>query len=336
MSRRSYDERVLNGPATTLAGGPPKMSAMAILLLVGLAVSALQYRSLKATARSLYDKEATSLIARKKNTPEVMRELLHAYLLDSPYALLRELWVVKIFLILPGFVRSSAQVATSSTTSMVGSGGPTVRRDPGTAAVYALLHQGFKLLLVLGVAWIAWSAATGVTGSPSPLFVVREDSGGFVRGDLLLLQWGRSVIEGLRVGDVLVYRQQEDDGFVTLSRVTAVHKEGSAGRRVVGGDVWIMTKKDHLSRDDRNLRLRDSSEQYFFGRDDKYPGRVFFKIPYVGLPLLAFGDASVLVYILGFVYLIYALIQAGQAAKKSRLAARAGIVRKTSALNKSQ
>ena len=62
---------------------------------------------------------------------------------------------------------------------------------------------------------------------------------------------------------------------------------------------------------------------------------MFFKIPYVGLPLLAFGDASVLLYLLGFVYLMYALIQAGRAAKRARLAARPAIV-KAAKLNKSQ
>ncbi len=332
LSRKTYDEWLKN-PGYDTPIGPPKTSAVVILLLLCAGISALQFRSLKATAVSLHDREAASLVARKKATPEVMSELRRAYLLDSPFALLRELWLVKVFLVLPGVVRSSAEVATASTSSMVA--GPRAQRDPGSAAVYALLHQGLKLALVLGALWVAWAAATGATGSPSPLFVVREDSGGFERGDLLVLQWGRAVFEHLRAGDVLVYHQMEADAHVTLSRVTAVHMEGSDGKRVVGGDVWIMTKKDHLPRDDRSLRLRDSSENYFFGKDANEPGRVFFKIPYVGLPVLAFGDASVLLYILGFGYVMYSLIQAGRAAKRARLAARPAIV-KAAKLNKSQ
>jgi hypothetical protein len=313
--------------------GPPKTSAVVILLLLCAGLSALQFRSIQATQRSLHDAEAARVVKRGKASDEVMAQLRQEYLLDSPFALLRELWVVKIFLFLPSAVRSSAEVATASTSSMVA--GPRVVRDPGSAAVYALLHQGLKLVLVLAAVWAVWAVATGVTGSPSPLFVVREDSGGFARGDVLVLQWGRGVYERLKTGDVLVYHQMESDGYVTLSRVTAVHMEGSDGKRVVGGDVWIMTKKDHLPRDDRSQRLRDSSENYFFGKDANEPGRVFFKIPYVGLPVLAFGDASVLLYVLGFVYVMYALIQAGRAAKRARLAGRPGIV-KAAKLNKSQ
>ena len=102
---------------------------------------------------------------------------------------------------------------------------------------------------------------------------------------LLVMVWGRSVIETLRVGDVLAYRQLEDDSLLALRRVTAVHKEGSRGVRVVGGDVWIMTKSDDLRRDDRQLRLSDSSDMYFFGRDESYPGLVF---AYVSVRFLVF------------------------------------------------
>jgi hypothetical protein len=107
---------------------------------------------------------------------------------------------------------------------------------------------------------------------------------------------------------------------------------------VVGGEIWIMTKRDDFNRDDRKLRLGDSSEQYFFGRDEKYPGRVLYKIPFVGALVLFFGDASVFMYLLAFVFLFYSLIQAGQAAKKARLAARAGAPASVikSKLNKSQ
>ncbi len=133
-----------------------------ILLLLCAGISALQFRSLKATAQSLHDKEVATLVARKKYTDEVRLELRRAYLLDSPVALLRGLWLVRLFLGLPGVVRSSAEVATASTSSVVA--GPRAQRDPGSAAVYALLHQGLKLALVLGAAWVAWAAVTGATG----------------------------------------------------------------------------------------------------------------------------------------------------------------------------
>lgn len=185
--------------------------------------------------------------------------------------------------------------------------------------------------------WLVWSALTGATGSQSPLFVAREDMGaGIARGDVLVLQWGKLAYERLRAGDVLVYQQLSSDPLPTISRIMAVHKEGSGGKVVVGGEIWIMTKRDQSSRDDRNLRLGDSSDQYFFGRDERYPGRVIFKIPLLGLPVLFFGDASVVMYLLAFVFLFYSLIQAGTAAKKARLAARAPTAAIKSKLNKSQ
>ncbi len=237
---------------------------------------------------------------------------------------------------LPSLLRSSANVATASTSSVV-TVTPTVKRDPSSAAVYALLHQGLKLGLAGLVLWMFWAVLTGATGSQSPLFVVREDMGnGFSRGDLLVLQWGKLAFERLRAGDVLVYQQMASDPLPTVSRITAVHKEGSGGRVVVGGEIWIMTKRDDYTRDDRKLRLDDSSDQYFFGRDEKYPGRVVFKIPYIGAPVLFFGDASVFMYLLAFIFLFYSLIQAGQAAKKARLAARAPAAAIKSKLNKSQ
>jgi hypothetical protein len=97
-----------------------------------------------------------------------------------------------------------------------------------------------------------------------------------------------------------------------------------------------MTKRDDFTRDDRKLRLGDSSETYFFGRDERYPGRAVFRIPYIGAPVLFLGDASVFVYLLGFVFLFYSLIQAGQAAKRARIASRAPAAAIRSKLNKSQ
>jgi hypothetical protein len=73
---------------------------------------------------------------------------------------------------------------------------------------------------------------------------------------------------------------------------------------------------------------------YFYGREESYPGRVVYKVPYLGLPVLAVGDASVFVYLVLFCFGIFSLIQAGKAAKQARLANKPSIVRKQ--MNKSQ
>ena len=166
---------------------------------------------------------------------------------------------------------------------------------------------------------------------------------------MLVLQWGRSAIESLRAGDVIALRVLEDDAFVTLSRVTAVHKEGNnRGERIVGGDVWLMTKGDGMNLDERKLRLADSSDQYIFGRDETAPGRVWMKIPYLGkkenlstfllfspylcakgYPALVFGDVSVALFLVIAAYIVFALVQAGRAAKKARQALAAKKAKRT-------
>jgi hypothetical protein len=123
----------------------------------------------------------------------------------------------------------------------------------------------------------------------------------------------------------------EMDADMTLSRVLAVHREGARGQAVVNGEIWVVTKRDDARRDDRQLRLGDSSEQYFFGRDDTYPGRVVYRIPLVGLLGLLVGDPMVFVYLVLFAWLIRAGIDAGNAAKRAREAAKPAIVRKQAA-----
>ena len=125
----------------------------------------------------------------------------------------------------------------------------------------------------------------------------------------------------------------EMDSQMSLSRVMAVHREGARGRAVVNGEIWILTKRDESRRDDRKLRLGDSSEQYFFGRDETYPGRVVYRIPFVGLIGLLVGDPMVFIYLIVFAWLIRAGIDAGKAAKAARSAAKPSIVRKQAATN---
>lgn len=138
--RAKYDELWPDGPRV-VAMGPPKTSALLIVLLLAIGASLLQYRSLKLFAEHEYRKELATLVARKKFSEQLDAELRLFYRLDSPISLLRELWLARALLALPSLLRSSASVAAAPTSSLVVAA-PSVKRDPSSAAVYALLHQG--------------------------------------------------------------------------------------------------------------------------------------------------------------------------------------------------
>lgn len=136
---------------------------------------------------------------------------------------------------------------------------------------------------------------------------------------------------------MIAYKFFESDPDFTLSRVLAVHKEGSKGVKVVNGDTWLSTKADGRKSDDRKLRgISDTSEdQYVNGRDDSYPGRVYFKLPWLGTPLAwVGGDVSILLYAIVVAFVVYSVILAGQEAKRARAALRPRIP--GSALSRSQ
>lgn len=322
-----YDERLKAGGGVTFFNrGPPKTSFMVVLLLILLVTNYAHFKYLESRYRAGYEKEARALQARRKDTPEVMRELAIDYRMDSRLALAKETWLPNlIFSVLPSLpskISSLSQESSSSSSS-----------SRPSSPTSSLTIEAVRYCLVLFLVYLAWSSLCLLTGSSSPVVVVRDSDmsrGGFERGDVLLVKWGRPAQEDLACGQVLLYRQMEDDAQMALSRVHTVHKEGNAqGKRVVGGDIWIMTKRDNATRDDRKLRLQNTGDQFFAGRDDSYPGRVFYKIPYIGLLPLAFGEPIVLVYLAALAYTLYALIKAGQIAKKSRLGPSKPFAKKT-------
>jgi hypothetical protein len=133
---------------------------------------------------------------------------------------------------------------------------------------------------------------------------------------------------------IIAYKFFEYDPEYTLSRVSAVHKEGnSQGVKVVNGDTWLMTKADGRKSDERQLRgiTETSEDQYVNGRDESYPGRVVAKLPWIGLPLAwVGGSGSLLVYVAIVIYVVYSVFLAGRAAKKARAAAKPRIPTKVS------
>lgn len=136
---------------------------------------------------------------------------------------------------------------------------------------------------------------------------------------------------------IIAYRFFENDADFTLSRVLAVHKEGSKGEKVVNGDTWVNTKADGRKSDDRKLRgiSETSEDQYVNGRDDSYPGRVYFKVPWLGTPLAwVGGDSSIVLYASVVAFCVYSIVLAGQEAKRARALLRPRIP--GSALSRSQ
>jgi hypothetical protein len=123
------------------------MSAMLLIVVLLFGVSWAQYQSMYKQYKALYDKEAEALIRRKKDSKEVMDELLVDYKLDSKMSIIRELWLPKLIFALPSLLRSTASVATSApSVSSTPSRSILTRQDPGSAASWALLHQVNKFV----------------------------------------------------------------------------------------------------------------------------------------------------------------------------------------------
>jgi hypothetical protein len=64
-------------------------SAFLILILLAAGISFFQYQSLESFARTEYNKEVATLVARKKFTPELEMELRSFYHLDSKLSLIK-------------------------------------------------------------------------------------------------------------------------------------------------------------------------------------------------------------------------------------------------------
>lgn len=196
--------------------GPPRTSFIIVAVLAMLLGSAVQYAVLRRGRTFLHDKVARAIIARQKDTPEVMAALKREYQLDSPVSLIRELWLPKVLVntvpqlrgllgSIKGDAADAAAAAGTGKTPSSASSTPARRQSPSDAATSVLIWQGVRFVVLAVVLMFAWGRFTDFMGTKTPFYVVTGDHmsrGGFATGDVLLMRWGRSAIDTLAAGDV--------------------------------------------------------------------------------------------------------------------------------------
>jgi hypothetical protein len=224
LRRRMYDSArddfVKGIRRSTFSVGPPRTSALMVMLLLASLVSWIQFTFLRRNRQALYDEKARFIIARQKATPEVMEELKRDFQLDSVWSLVRELWLPRLVMgIIPqlkmllGTLSSADGTTTQSNAGTGATRTGTVaapigkRQSPSDAASSTLMWQGIRFMVVAVVLVFAWGFFTDFMGTKTPFYVVTTTHmalGGLSVGDVLVLRWGRNVIDSLGAGDVCV------------------------------------------------------------------------------------------------------------------------------------
>lgn len=213
LRRRSYDGRredVLAGRhRVTFHMGPRRTPALLVSLFVVLIVSYVQYSLLRTKRQEAHDKEARAIVARKRDTPAVMEQLKRDYQLDSPWALVRELFVYKAVLAAPGVlvkaITGGVPQLASVYSSLSKEAAPPKNQTPNQAAQTFLMWKALRFVIYFVVLTMAWGYFTSYLGTRTPFFVVTDNQmsrGHLMPGDLLLMTWGREAIDALAAGDV--------------------------------------------------------------------------------------------------------------------------------------
>eukprot|EP01012_Entosiphon_sulcatum_P028382 TRINITY_DN34308_c0_g1_i1.p2 TRINITY_DN34308_c0_g1~~TRINITY_DN34308_c0_g1_i1.p2 ORF type:complete len:203 (-),score=31.32 TRINITY_DN34308_c0_g1_i1:50-631(-) len=162
-----------------------------------------------------------------------------------------------------------------------------------------LLQRTINLALVVCSTLMLWKSLVWVTGSETPVLVVLSGSmgPGFQRGDLLFVGlWEKH--RPLSVGDMVVFRVDGRD-IPIVHRVLRAHHVKADGQ----DDVYLLTKGDHNSLDDRALYAAGQEwpeRKHVTGRVEAYAHcRTYYRyLPYVGMAAIILYDYPMAKYLL--------------------------------------
>ncbi|KAL5706473.1 signal peptidase I [Ranunculus cassubicifolius] len=134
-----------------------------------------------------------------------------------------------------------------------------------------LASQGIQMGKLITSVLIIWKIAISLSGSQSPVVVVLTGSmePAFKKGDILFLHMNASPISA---GEIVVFKIEGKD-IPIVHRVVTVHERQDTG------EIYVLTKGDNNSRDDRHGIY--SRDQQWIKRQDMI-GRVRGFLPFLG------------------------------------------------------